>query len=96
MNAVAHLFLAVVDMIPNPPPVPPAGVAEKVNKVLGLIKWGSLMAALAVLFGAGGLLFASERGHGSGLSPQLKSTLGSVMVVLVIVGAATQIVQFLS
>ena len=66
------------------------------NTVLGLAKWVSLMSALGVLLGAGMLLFAAERGHGSGLSPQLKSTLGGVAVVLVIVGSAAQIVEFLS
>ena len=82
--------------IPDPAPSAPAGVADKVNTVLSLVKWASLMASLAVLLGSGALLFAGERGHGGGMSPQLKSTIGSVLVVLIIVGSASQLVQWMS
>ena len=88
-----HMLLS---SIPDPAPSAPAEVAAKVTTVLGLVKWTSLMAALAVLLGSGALLFAAERGHGGGMSPQLKSTLGSVLVVLIVVGSASQLVQWLS
>ena len=90
------MFTRLIEDIPDPAPSAPPALADKVYAVLGIVKWGSLMAALAVLLGAGVALFAGERGHGSGLSPQLKSLVGSVFVVLVLVGAASQIVSFLS
>ena len=91
-----HVLAVALAGLPDPPPSAPAGLADKANTVLGLIKWVSLMSALAVLMGAGGLLFAAERGHGGGLSDRMKSTLGSVLVALVVVGAASAIVSFLS
>lgn len=82
--------------IPNPPPAAPGELATKAATAIGLVKWISIISALAVLAGAGTMLFAAERGHGGGISPDLKAKLGSVVVVLLIVGASTQIVQFLA
>lgn len=93
---MVHVLVVALAGLPDPPASAPAGLADKANTVLGLIKWVSLMSALAVLMGAGGLLFAAERGHGGGLSDRMKSTLGSVLVALVVVGAASAIVSFLS
>jgi hypothetical protein len=86
----------VAQAIPNPPPAAPGDLASKAATAIGLVKWISIISALAVLAGAGTLLFAGERGYGGGISPDLKSKLGSVVVVLLIVGASTQIVQFLA
>lgn len=86
----------IAQAIPNPPPAAPADLAAKAATAIGLVKWISIISALAVLAGAGTMLLAGERGHGGGISPDLKSKLGSVVVVLLIVGASTQIVQFLA
>jgi hypothetical protein len=93
---LVRMVIDLLASIPDPPPSAPAAMQAKVATALGLVKWVSLMAALGVLLGAGALLFAAERGHGSGLSPQLKSTLGAVCVVLIIVGSAAQLVEFMS
>jgi hypothetical protein len=82
--------------IPDPAPSAPPALAAKVAAVLGIVKWTSLMAVLAVLLGTGVVLLAAERGHGAGLSPRLRSTIGSALVVLVVVGTASQLVSFLS
>ncbi len=85
-----------VEVVPNPPPSAPGDLQSRAATIVGLAKWISLICALAILAGSGALLFAGERGMGSGISPELKSKLGMVVVVLLIVGASTQIVQFLS
>jgi hypothetical protein len=92
----SQLIEVVAQAIPNPPPAAPADLASKAAIAIGLVKWISIISALAVLAGAGTLLFAGERGYGGGISPDLKSKLGSVIVVLLIVGASTQIVEFLA
>jgi hypothetical protein len=91
-----HTLDLVAQAIPNPPPAAPADLSSKAATAIGLVKWISIISALAVLAGAGTLLFAGEKGYGGGISPDLKSKLGSVVVVLLIVGASTQIVQFLA
>lgn len=94
------LFQAALEVleqaIPDPAPSAPAEFAAKVSTAIGWAKWGSLAIVMLVLSGAGVLLFAESRGAGSGISPDLKSKLGSVVVVLIIVGSAAQIITFMS
>jgi hypothetical protein len=94
------LFHAVVELvsqaIPNPSPSAPAAFADKVSTAISWAKWASLAIVMAVLSGSGAMLFAESRGAGSGISPELKSKLGAVVVVLIIVGSASQIITFLS
>jgi hypothetical protein len=80
--------------IPNPPPNAPAELEAGASTAIGLVKWGSLIAVGLTLAGIGGTLFAAEHGHGSGISPQMKSRLGSVVLVLIIVAAGASIVDF--
>jgi len=82
--------------IPDPAPSAPGAFAEKVATAIAWAKWGSLAVVMLVLSGAGFLLFAESRGAGSGISPDLKSKLGSVVIVLIIVGSAAQIITFMS
>lgn len=86
----------VEQAIPNPSPSAPAEFAAKVSTAIGWAKWISLAIVMAVLSGSGALLFAESRGAGGGISPELKSKLGQVVVVLVIVASASQIITFLS
>ena len=85
---------AALAIVPNPPPAAPAEVSARAATVIGFAKWASIISALIVLAGSGVMLFAGERNMGGGLSPELKSKLGQVVVVLLIAGASTQIVQF--
>lgn len=82
--------------VPNPKATAIPGAEGPVNTVLGYIKWGSVMICVAVLFGAGAVLLAGERGHGSGISPEIKKLLGGVFIVLIIISAASGAVQSLS
>lgn len=86
----------VAQNIPDPSPSAPAEFAAKVSTAIAWAKWGSLAVVMLVLSGAGFLLFAESRGAGSGISPDLKSKLGSVVIVLIIVGSAAQIITFMS
>jgi len=86
----------VEQAIPNPSPSAPAEFAAKVSTAISWAKWASLAIVMAVLSGSGVLLFAESRGAGAGISPELKSKLGAVVVVLIIVGSAAQIITFLS
>jgi hypothetical protein len=94
------LFQTVADVvaqaIPDPAPSAPGRFVEKWSLVIAVVKWISLGIAMVVLSGSGAFLFAESRGMGSGVSPELKSKLGQVVLVLVIVGSAAQIIQFFS
>ena len=85
-----------VSDVADPTASAPAGLVDKVNIVLGLIKWVSLAAVLGLLLAAGGVAVAGDRGHGAGLSPELKSTVLKAVAALVIVGSAAQIVNFVA
>src|SRR4051812_26154348 len=85
-----------VSDVADPAASAPAGLVSKVNIVLGLIKWASLVAVLALLLGAGAVAMAGDRGHGGGMSPELKSTVMKAVAALVVVGSASAIVNFVS
>ena len=82
--------------IADPAPTPPPGVEAKVNLVLGMIKWSSLISVVGVLLAMGWLVWSGDRGHGAGLSPEMKGTMSRAVLTLVIIGGATGIVQFVS
>ena len=81
--------------IPDPAPSAPAEFAAKASTAISWVKWGSLAVVMAVLSGAGFLILSENRG-GSGMSGEMKSKLGQVVVVLIVVGSAAQIIQFMS
>lgn len=87
---------SLIAQIPDPTPNAPAALQAKTTLVLGMVKWGSLMAILGLLLAAGMISLAGDRGHGGGMSPELKSTVMKGVVALVIVASATQIVTFVS
>ena len=89
----AAWFVAVV---PDPPAQAPAELKAKTATVLGMVKWGSLVAVLGLLLAAGMISLAGDRGYGGGMSPELKSSVMKAVVALVIVGSAAQIVTFVS
>lgn len=82
--------------VTDPPASAPAGLQAKANVVLGMVKWGSLMAVLGLLLAAGMISLAGDRGYGGGMSPELKSSVMKGVIALVIVGSAAQIVTFVS
>lgn len=97
VESLGHLADAVPDVaVPDPAPSAPPGLVSKATTVLGLIKWVSIIVCAGVLMGSGVVLAASDHGHGSGVSPKGKQTIGSVVVALVLVASAAQIVTFLS
>ena len=92
VSATAHF----VSQVSDPTASAPAGLKAKVDIVLGLIKWISLVAVLGLLLGAGVVAIAGDRGHGGGLSPELKSTVFKAVGALVVVGSASAIVNFVA
>ena len=85
----------VQQAIPDPAPSAPADFADKAATAIAWVKWGSLAVIMAVLSGAGFMILAENRG-GSGMSPEMKGRLGTVIVALIIVGSAAQIITFMS
>lgn len=90
---VAQSFIG---QIADPDANAPAELQAKTNTVLGLVKWGSLMAVLGLLLAAGMISLAGDRGYGGGMSPELKGSVMKGVVALVIVASAAQIVTFVS
>lgn len=82
--------------LPNPDPSAPAAVQERVDIVLGFIKWGSLIAVIAGLMAFGGIVWASERSGHAGKSTELKEKFGTAIVALIVVMTATSIVSFIT
>src|SRR5215210_1494749 len=74
----------------------PAMLQDKADVVLGLVKWGSLMAVLGLLLASGMIALAGDRGYGGGMSPELKSTMRKGVVALVIIASASPIVTFVA
>ena len=92
LESVARLLAQVEDPVAQAP----EGLKTKTAIVLGLVKWASLVSVLGLLLAAGMVSLAGDRGHGGGMSPELKSTVMKAVVALVIVGSAAQIVTFVS
>ena len=93
---VHHAPALVEGVFTDPTADAPEALKTKVNTALGLVKWASIIAIGAVLLASGLMVWAGDRGYGGGLSPELKSKLMSAMIALVIVGSASQIVNFLA
>lgn len=92
MSAIAG-FLAA---LPNPDPSAPGELQARVSTVLGLIKWVSLIAAIAALLGFGLLALTADRaGYGS-QAADMKESLGKVIIAIVVVSSATAIVSFIA
>ena len=92
LGFVDHLVAGVSD----PTAQAPAELKAKTDVVLGLIKWASLIAVLGLLLASGMISLAGDRGHGGGMSPELKSSVTKGVIALVIVASASQIVTFVS
>lgn len=84
----------LIAQVADPPAAAPAGLNAKAQLVLGLIKWGSLVAVMGVLLAMGAFAWAGDRGHGGGVSPEMKSRGISAVVALVIVSSAATIINF--
>jgi hypothetical protein len=85
-----------VAQVSDPDPQAPAGLQAKTDIVLGLVKWGSLIAVLGLLLASGMIALAGDRGYGGGMSPELKSAVMKGVIALVIVASASQIVTFVA
>ena len=96
MSASVIAAVAAVAQIADPVADAPEGLQTKTNVVLGLIKWGSLVAVLGLLLASGMVALAGDRGYGGGMSPELKSSVMKGVIALVIVGSAAQLVTFVS
>ena len=90
--AIGVLPAQIADPVATPPP----GIEAKVSLVLGMIKWSSLISVVGVLLAMGWLVWSGDRGHGAGLSPEMKGTMSRAVLALVIIGGATGIVQFVT
>ena len=96
VELVREVAAGFVAAVPDPPAQAPAELKAKTATVLGMVKWGSLVAVLGLLLAAGMISLAGDRGYGGGMSPELKSSVMKAVVALVIVGSAAQIVTFVS
>lgn len=99
MSVLVRTFSAAADLVMtvgDPDAAAPAELKAKTDIVLGLIKWGSLVAVLGLLLASGMVSLAGDRGHGGGMSPELKSSVMKGVIALVIVAAASQIVNFVA
>lgn len=95
-SIAGHLpdIVATTTDLEDPTMGAPEGLNTAAKTVLGFVKWASLMCVLALLLSAGVVALAADRGHGQGLSPELKGLVGRAIVGLLIVGSAAQIVNF--
>ncbi len=82
--------------VSDPDAQAPAGLEAKSDIVLGLVKWGLLVAVLGLLLASGMIALAGDRGYGGGMSPELKSSVMKGVIALVIVASASQIVTFVA
>ena len=92
VGATARLVMDVADPTANAPD----GLKAKTDVVLGLIKWASVIGVLGLLLASGMIALAGDRGHGGGMSPELKSSVMKGVIALVIVASAAQIVNFVA
>jgi hypothetical protein len=88
-----HVLLAAP--LPNPEPAAPADLSDKVNTVLGLIKWASLITGVAALMGFGFLVWAADHGGYGSQGAEMKERFGKVILGLVVTMSATSIVSFI-
>jgi hypothetical protein len=84
----------LLGQVTDPTASAPDGLAQKVNLVLGIVKWASLMGVLGLFLASGMVIFAGDRGYGGGMSPELKSSVIKGALALVLVASAAQIVNF--
>lgn len=80
--------------IADPKASAPDKVVDGVNLALGLVKYLSLAAIVAVFVASGVIVLAGNSGHGTGMTPELKSKMGGAVIALIIVASAVQIVNF--
>lgn len=92
LSQLGHDVVYYALALPDPEPVAPPGF-EAVGTILGWAKWMGLIAAvLALIFVAVLFMFNSGRGEGGG---HIK-TFVSILVGVMIIGAATALVGFIS
>lgn len=96
LGSVQRVSARYVSVVTDPDAAAPADLQAQANTVLGMVKWGSLMAVLGILLAMGMISLAADRGHGGGISPEMKSKGMTAVVALVIVGSASAIVNFLA
>lgn len=94
MSAAVAALGGLVEAIGPVTPDAPEAVKAGVNKALQVIMYVSLACCMAVLLSAGLLIAAESRGYGGGMSQELKSKLVSVVTALVVISAASGIVNF--
>ena len=96
LGAAVNAAAILVSQVSDPEAQAPAELKAKADIVLGMIKWGSLIAVLGLLLASGMVSLAGDRGYGGGMSPELKSSVMKGVIALVIVGSASQIVTFVA
>jgi hypothetical protein len=96
MHHLVSMLAELPAQIPNPPPQAPPDLQAKTSTVVGLVKWGSLMAGLVGLAAFGMLALAADRGGMGSHAADMKERLGKIIVALVIVMTSTSIVTFIA
>ena len=96
MHHVLSMLADLPAQIPNPPPAAPPELQAKTSTVVGLVKWGSLMAGLVGLAAFGMLALAADRGGMGSHAADMKERLGKIIIGLVIVMTSTSIVTFVA
>ncbi len=90
MNTIVSKILAAV---PNPSPVAPPGVGEKVLQLLGWLKWGGLVAVVAGFIVVGAVMIFENRGGQGGESAK---RVMYVAIGAIIIGSAASLAAFLT
>ncbi|MDT3318126.1 hypothetical protein Q9S71_14960 [Microbacterium sp. KSW4-11] len=92
LSQLGHDVVYYALALPDPEPVAPPGF-EAVSTILGWAKWVGLIAAvLALIFVAVLFMFNSRRGEGG----EHIKTFVSILIGVMIIGAATALVGFIS
>ncbi|MEQ1700729.1 MAG: hypothetical protein ABMA25_11495 [Ilumatobacteraceae bacterium] len=86
--------LAMPSIPDDPTAAAPQAVKDRVDTLLGFIKWGSMVAVVGGLLAFGMLTVAAERGgYGSGAS-EMKERFGKLLVGGIVTGSAVAIATF--
>lgn len=80
--------------LPNPTPSAPPEVTAGVDKIMGLVKWGSLIAAVVGLLAFGFMSLAADSGGYGSQSADMKEKMGKILGAVVVVSSASSLVGF--
>lgn len=93
LQTITHNLVLIVSAVPTPgdPEAPPG--FDRVDDILGWVKWGCLGLLVAALMIAGARLgFAGRHGDGS----EHAGRIGSILIGVMVIGAAGALIGFVA